>query len=61
MNRVVDLLDHTDVRSYRDALLTKKLAAMALYQHAADWADLTRRLEADLLGTLAATAATAGG
>ena len=55
MERVVGLLERPDLRPYRDAILTKKLAAMALYQHAADWQDFTRRLEADLLGTLTAT------
>ena len=53
MERVLQRLGHTAVRSYRDAILTKKLAAMALYQHAADWEEFTRRLQADLRGALA--------
>ena len=61
LERTLDLLGRPDLRSYRDAILTKKLAAMALYRHAADWEDFTRRLEADVLGTLMETAvATAG-
>ena len=57
MDRVLHLLDRPDLRSYRDAILTKKLAAMALYRHAADWEGFLRRLEADLLGSLTEAAA----
>ena len=52
MDQVLHRLGRTGLPPYRDAILTKKLAAMALYQHAADWEDFTRRLEADLLGVL---------
>ena len=61
MDRVLHRLGRRDLRSYRDAIVTKKLAAMALYQHAADWDDFVQRLEADLLGTLTETAAAATG
>jgi glutamate dehydrogenase len=52
MEHVLHLLGRAELRSYRDAILTKKLAAMALYRHAADWESFTRRLEDDLLGAL---------
>jgi len=52
IDQVLHKLGRTGLLPYRDAILTKKLAAMALYQHAADWEDFTRRLEADLLGVL---------
>ena len=57
MARILSLLGRQDLRPYRDAILTKKLAAMALYQHAAEWEDCSRRLDDDLLGTLTEVAA----
>jgi len=59
IDRVLHLLDRRDLRPYRDAILTKKLAAMALYQHAANWNEFLQRLEADVLGTLTQSAAAA--
>ena len=52
MSKVLRVLNREELRPYRDAILTKKLAAMALYQHAADWDEFLRRLEADFVGEL---------
>ena len=52
MEQVMHKLGREGLRPYRDAIVTKKLAAMSLYRHAAGWDDFTSRLEADLLGTL---------
>ena len=58
---LIDLVGLPDVRRilngpglapYRDAILTKKLAALALYRHAEAWEDFLGRLEADWRGTL---------
>ncbi len=51
--RIQRTLDTAEMRPYRDALLTKKLAAMAIYRHAQEWEAFLRRLDADTLGTLA--------
>jgi glutamate dehydrogenase len=48
MPRVLRALGSPELRAYRDALLTKKLAAMALYRHAADWDEFLKRFDADL-------------
>lgn len=54
--RVLRLLSAPALRDYRDALLTKSLAAMALYRHAADWEAFTARLDRDLFGALSSAA-----
>jgi glutamate dehydrogenase len=55
MPKVLRIFDAPEMHAYRDAMLTKKIAAMALYRHAADWDDFTSRLQRDFLGTLAET------
>ena len=52
MARVVRVLGTPELRAYRDALLTKKLAAMALYRHAADWDAFLKRFDADVLSAV---------
>lgn len=46
------LLNRPELQPYRDAILTKKLAALALYRYAADWAAFRQRLQDDFTGTL---------
>jgi glutamate dehydrogenase len=48
MARTRRILDRPELQAYRDALLTKKLAALAVYRHAAEWDDFMRRIEHDL-------------
>ncbi|OGV72606.1 MAG: hypothetical protein A3K19_12450 [Lentisphaerae bacterium RIFOXYB12_FULL_65_16] len=45
-------LSTDELAAYRDAIVTKKLAALALYRHATDWDRFLKRLEKDLPGTL---------
>ncbi|MDH7568653.1 MAG: NADP-specific glutamate dehydrogenase GdhA, partial [Armatimonadota bacterium] len=52
LKRVLSLLNRPELRAYRDAILTKKIAAMALYRYAEEWEALTRRVEEDCLGTV---------
>ena len=52
VEKAVRILSRPDLCAYRDAVLTKKLAAMALYRHAADWDDFSAKVDADLIGTL---------
>ena len=58
MARVLRTFDTPELRPYRDAMITKKLAAMAIYRHAQDWDAFSKRLDADLLGTVAEVALT---
>jgi glutamate dehydrogenase len=57
MKRVLRVLEQPELRSYRDAIVTKRLAAMALYRHAGQWDDFLAQLEGDFLGTLRETLA----
>lgn len=52
MKRILTVLGQPELRGYRDAIVTKKLASMALYRHAGQWDEFLAELEADLLGTL---------
>ena len=52
LKRVLSVLGRPELRPYRDAIVTKKIAAMALYQHAAGWDQFVGRLEKDLPGTV---------
>ncbi|MHB8993639.1 MAG: NAD-glutamate dehydrogenase domain-containing protein [Armatimonadota bacterium] len=52
MARVWKVLSRPELQAYRDALLTKKIAAMALYRHAADWDEFLQRIECNFLETL---------
>jgi len=49
MAKIRRTLNTTELKAYRDAILTKKLAAMALYQHATRWAEWNRELQADVV------------
>ena len=52
MKRIREVLNGRDLRAYRDAILTKRLAALALYRHATEWLEFLQRLETDFAGTL---------
>jgi glutamate dehydrogenase len=47
MARVWKVLNRPELLAYRNAILTKKIAAMALYEHAADWDMFLQRLDAN--------------
>ena len=47
MAQVLDTLSQPELSAYRDAILTKKLAALCLYKHAAEWQSFCATLEAD--------------
>ncbi|MEW6750105.1 MAG: NADP-specific glutamate dehydrogenase GdhA [Candidatus Latescibacterota bacterium] len=49
MPAVLRLLSTPELTPYRDAVLTKKLASLALYRHAAGWEEWTRALDADVV------------
>ncbi|MBI5397429.1 MAG: NAD-glutamate dehydrogenase, partial [Verrucomicrobia bacterium] len=50
MAKILRTLNSPGLRAYRDAILTKKLAALALYRHASRWEEWNRALETDLVG-----------
>ncbi|MEN6301560.1 MAG: NAD-glutamate dehydrogenase domain-containing protein [Armatimonadia bacterium] len=50
MAKVLHVLKRPELQAYRNAILTKKIAAMALYKYAADWEAFLGRLEADFAG-----------
>lgn len=52
LTKVKNLLNRAELQSYRNAIVTKKLAALALYRYAADWDGFQKRLQADFIGTL---------
>ncbi|HRU06658.1 MAG TPA: NADP-specific glutamate dehydrogenase GdhA, partial [Candidatus Brocadiia bacterium] len=57
MNKVVSIFSEPSLTAYRDAIVTKKLASMALYRHAADWPGFLKRLEGGLVDVMAEIAA----
>ena len=50
--QLLDRLNAPELQAYRDALVTKKLAALALYRHAAAWTAFLAGFEAAPLPTL---------
>jgi len=50
--RILSVLGRPELKPYRDAIVTKKIASMALYRHAAEWEPFLHRLEQDLVGTV---------
>jgi len=56
MERVVKILGKPEFSAYRDAIVTKKLAVTALYQHANAWGKFTQSLEDNMAATLASLA-----
>jgi len=49
MAKIRRTLNTRELKAYRDAILTKKLAAMALYRHAARWEEWQRGLQTDVV------------
>ena len=52
MARVLRALNRPELQAYRDAIVTKKLASMALYRHAPDWDEFLAGLDEDFEGHL---------
>ncbi|MGE5530745.1 MAG: hypothetical protein ACM3VW_01340, partial [Bacteroidota bacterium] len=52
MARVWKVLNRPELLAYRNAILTKKIAAMALYEHAADWDVFLQRLDSNFADEL---------
>lgn len=52
MKRIMQVLQRPELLPYRDALITKKLAALALYGHATEWKAFKARLREDFAGTV---------
>ena len=49
---ILERLDTKELRAYRDAIVTKKLAALALYRHATEWEEFLARFAGDPLTEL---------
>lgn len=49
MAKIRRTLNTPELKAYRDAILTKKLAAMAVYRHAAHWDKWQRELRTDVV------------
>jgi glutamate dehydrogenase len=49
MAKIRRTLNTPELKAYRDAIVTKKLAAMALYRHAAHWDEWQRELQTDVV------------
>ena len=45
---IIDTLNGQELQTYRDAILTKKLASMAFYAYGDRWEDFLAEVEADL-------------
>ncbi|MCM8814700.1 MAG: NAD-glutamate dehydrogenase [Candidatus Omnitrophica bacterium] len=45
INKILRILDADELKPYRDAIITKKIAQMALYKHAMNWDVLKARIE----------------
>ena len=52
MERINKILKRPEFVAYRDAIITKKLAALALYQHAEEWDAFLESLQTDFSQTL---------
>jgi len=55
--RITDILNTGSMQEYRDAVITKKLAATAFYRFGLEWESFTAALEKDFAGTVAGLAA----
>jgi glutamate dehydrogenase len=55
--RITDILNTDAMQEYRDAIITKKLAAMAFYRFGLEWKNFMAKLEKDFTGTVADLAA----
>lgn len=48
VQKILDIFSDPELASYRNAMITKKLASMALYRYAEEWDKFTDALEGDL-------------
>ena len=55
--RITDILNTDAMQEYRDAIITKKLAATAFYRFGLEWKNFMAKLEKDFTGTVADLAA----
>ncbi|MBP9599800.1 MAG: hypothetical protein KBE30_11760, partial [Desulfobacter sp.] len=55
--RITDILNTHPMQEYRNAIITKKLAAMAFYRFGLEWDHFTAKLEKDFIGTVTDLAA----
>ncbi len=51
---ILAILNSEKMAAYRDAVITKKMAAMAFYCHGMDWQAYVKKAEKDFLGTVKA-------
>ncbi len=51
---ILQIMNSTALSAYRDAIVSKKTAALAFYQHGLDWEDYVARAQADFPGTIQA-------
>nr|WP_321402139.1 NAD-glutamate dehydrogenase domain-containing protein [uncultured Desulfobacter sp.] len=51
--RIMDTLNRDAMQAYRDAIITKKLAAMAFYRFGLEWEKFSTALKKDFAGTVA--------
>lgn len=52
LENILKTLDTPELRTYRDTILTKKLAAMAYYKFAVDWDKFLARFDKDMIAAL---------
>ncbi|MBM9519217.1 NAD-glutamate dehydrogenase [Desulforhopalus vacuolatus] len=52
MKNILNTLDTPELRTYRNTILTKKLAAMAYYRFAVDWDTFLARFDKDMITAL---------
>ena len=50
--KIISTLSSAELQPYRDAILTKKLAAMAFYKFAPDWDNFLKKLDKDFDSTV---------
>ena len=55
--RITDILNTDPMQEYRNAIITKKLAATAFYRFGLEWEHFTAKLEKDFIGTVTDLAA----
>jgi len=49
---ILRILGNPEMQAYRNAVLTKSIAATALYQNALEWTDFLSRLQSDPIEVL---------
>jgi len=49
---IINTLNSSDIQAYRNAILTKKLAAMAFYKYAIDWNSFLSYVDKDFDGAI---------